>query len=349
MKTDRKVAAALVLASVMTALFGFAPAARSAPKIVPDAPAYDFGTVDETEVVQHLFTLRNEGDLPLEIRKVETSCGCTATQVGGNQIQPGSSTPLTAKINLRGRRGRQEKTITVSTNDPAQPALVLKLSGMVTAEVEVSPVRVDFLDLKPDQVAERIITITALAGPPLQITGVDARSAAFVTARSVPLEEGKSYQIRMQSNPPFNPGVNRGMVTVSTSNPKYPIIYLPVSLTVSSDLVVVPNAVMLPYGSGDNPPVNVKLLVRSRSGKAFQVVRTQGPSAEIVVRVLPDSPSSWKVEVDNLVPSPGINGTVLRVFTEGTDTPELRVPIQLFSRGPVAPQPVVKPAAAVRP
>jgi hypothetical protein len=42
-----------------------------APVIASDAAVFDFGEVKPTAVVEHVFTIRNEGDADLHIDRVE--------------------------------------------------------------------------------------------------------------------------------------------------------------------------------------------------------------------------------------------------------------------------------------
>jgi len=69
----------------------------------------------------------------LIIRKVNSSCGCTAVSPKEKVIRPGQSSSIKAVFSSGTRVGRQNKSITVITNDPKSPNLVLRVTG----EVEV--------------------------------------------------------------------------------------------------------------------------------------------------------------------------------------------------------------------
>ena len=96
-----------------------------APKLVCDEPTYKFGELESSETVEHTFILRNEGDLDLEITRVKPACGCTAANLSEKIIHPGGEAQIRTRLSLRGRRGRQRKSITVESNDPKQPRLLL--------------------------------------------------------------------------------------------------------------------------------------------------------------------------------------------------------------------------------
>ena len=87
--------------------------------------------INQGEKVEHVFTLKNEGKNDLIIRKVKTSCGCTAVKPEKDIVAKGESTPLKVVFNSRGKSGRQNKSITVTTNDPKNHSTILWIKGNV--------------------------------------------------------------------------------------------------------------------------------------------------------------------------------------------------------------------------
>lgn len=94
----------------------------------------DFGKVKEGETINHEFIFTNTGQSDLIIRKIKASCGCTTVNPKVTVIKPGQSSSLSASFRTSGFTGRQSKSITVITNDPKSPTLMLRLSGTVEAE-----------------------------------------------------------------------------------------------------------------------------------------------------------------------------------------------------------------------
>ncbi len=103
----------------------------NAAKIVVDNKIYDFGTIKQGEKASHTYTITNEGKSNLLIRKVKASCGCTAVAPEKTTIAPGEKTTISATFNSRGKKGRQNKSITVITNDPINSNILLRISGTV--------------------------------------------------------------------------------------------------------------------------------------------------------------------------------------------------------------------------
>jgi hypothetical protein len=105
----------------------------TAPDIQFRETSFDFGEVKQGEKVEHTFRVSNEGKSPLVLRKVRTSCGCTASKPDKEVIQPGESANIPVSFNTRGRNGRQNQSITVYSNDPKKSTMLLRISATVVA------------------------------------------------------------------------------------------------------------------------------------------------------------------------------------------------------------------------
>lgn len=103
----------------------------SAPKAKLNEESFNFGTITPGQPVAHDFTLKNEGKDPLIIRKITTTCGCTASKPDKYEIASGESTILKCTFDSRGKTGKQFQTVTVVVNDPLQSQLTLRIIGNV--------------------------------------------------------------------------------------------------------------------------------------------------------------------------------------------------------------------------
>ena len=102
-----------------------------APKAKLDEESYNFGTITPGQPVAHDFILKNEGKDPLIIRKISTTCGCTASKPDKYEIKGGESTILKCTFDSRGKIGKQFQTVTLIVNDPLQSNVVLRFLGNV--------------------------------------------------------------------------------------------------------------------------------------------------------------------------------------------------------------------------
>ncbi|MDR2009663.1 MAG: DUF1573 domain-containing protein [Bacteroidales bacterium] len=103
----------------------------NAPKIEFKEFEHDFGTIKQGEKVSYNYVFNNSGKTDLIIRKIKTTCGCTATNPEKMVIKPGESSHITVTFNSAGKKGNQQKTITVISNDPNQSSIALKIKGNI--------------------------------------------------------------------------------------------------------------------------------------------------------------------------------------------------------------------------
>ncbi|MDD2927776.1 MAG: DUF1573 domain-containing protein [Candidatus Omnitrophica bacterium] len=89
----------------------------------PDPYAWDFGKVKPGEVVAHSFILKNGSPKALRITGVNTSCGCTVSEVKKKILLPGESTPVEIKFNSKGYSGAVQQFTYVNTDDVDKPVI----------------------------------------------------------------------------------------------------------------------------------------------------------------------------------------------------------------------------------
>ncbi len=90
----------------------------------------DFGTIQQGEEIMIPFNLKNTGDAPLIIYKVEPSCGCTVSQYPDKPIKPGETAQVKLIFNSDGYSGYQIKTAKVFTNTK-DSIITLTIHGVV--------------------------------------------------------------------------------------------------------------------------------------------------------------------------------------------------------------------------
>jgi len=103
------------------------------PSISFSEEEWDFGKIKEDERPVHIFTIKNTGREELIISRVRSSCGCAATMLSSDNIQPGKSSELKVTFNPTGYNGMVKKDIYIESNDPQFP------KTKITVIVEVEP------------------------------------------------------------------------------------------------------------------------------------------------------------------------------------------------------------------
>ncbi|MEN8191490.1 MAG: DUF1573 domain-containing protein [Bacteroidota bacterium] len=100
---------------------------KNAPAVVLSKLNHDFGTVEEGSVLELDIIVKNNGKGNLEIRKVSASCGCTAALMSDEFIEPGKSGNLHLELDTSNMAGKKSRTVSILSNDPINPRLVLTL------------------------------------------------------------------------------------------------------------------------------------------------------------------------------------------------------------------------------
>ncbi len=123
------------IALVTGLIIAAAVPAAAQPRIDFKETSWDFGRVKQGELLTHEFIFKNEGDATLVIRKVTTTCGCTAALLSADKIPPGKEGRVEIKFDTRGYGGKVTKLLYVDSNDPERNRQQLQ----VGADIETPP------------------------------------------------------------------------------------------------------------------------------------------------------------------------------------------------------------------
>ena len=93
------------------------PVPVNAPDIEIDAPTHDFGTLPQMESAEHTFTIKNVGNLPLEILEVPPSCTCEKVTLKEKTIPPDSETELYVRYRGSTNSGKTRVAVYLKTKD----------------------------------------------------------------------------------------------------------------------------------------------------------------------------------------------------------------------------------------
>jgi hypothetical protein len=99
------------------------------PSIMFAEEKKDLGNVKQGSVIEGYFEFVNKGKMVLTIKNVSTSCGCTGAMVDEKRdFQPGETGKIKYTFNTEGRSGKNEKSITIESNDPVNPRKTVSFS-----------------------------------------------------------------------------------------------------------------------------------------------------------------------------------------------------------------------------
>lgn len=309
-----------------------------APKLVCDAPEFDFGTVDNSQSVTHTYVVRNDGDLTLEISNVRPSCGCTVASISERNVPPGGETKITAQLNLAGRQGAQHKVMTVESNDPKQPQFMLNLRGVAGVALEVQPARLMQAQISAGTQPTNSVTLTSSLGTPFQITAVEATTES-IKASVETVASGSVYRVHVWPSQPLAPGQLEATVIIRTDLPQRPTVEVPTLFMVNTDITVAPREMVFPTASDE--PVTRYIIVRAADGLPFQIAQVATPNPEITTEITPFGSNGYRIQLANLRPQAALNQQILRITTSIPGLAPLEVPIRIIQTE--APAPAVAP------
>lgn len=321
-----------------------APAAPAghAPKIVCEQPTFDFGQTEPGSTVTHDFTIKNGGDLTLQITRVQPSCGCTVAKISSQTIKPGETANITANLNLAGRPpGHQEKHILVESNDPQTPTLLLHMRGDVRQDIQLAPDRLSPGQIRADQVVEMEVLFSTSLATPVQVKDVRTTLPAL-KAEVATVEAGKRYKILVKTVPPLAAGPLEGLIQVTTDYPNRPVFEVPFNASVMGAITVVPTKIML--DGATKTPVNRPIIVSPGTATNFKILGIESPDPSITVEQTPFGPVRVRIQVNNIVAKPELNGKAIKITTDVEGMKEIFVPFEVVQ--PPPPPPVSGAVAA---
>lgn len=170
----------------------------------PPGPKIQLDTTEHTGrpedgIVRHRFEIRNAGAKPLEIAKVESTCGCTTAELPQRVIPPGGSSFL--DVSLTATPERTFASVYLHTNDPVNPVVRV---GIAATEVPAGRIRLECVPsvlrlvcTTGDTIERRFLVKATVHGPEREAFDLRQLTFDFGTA-SPPIEvaitEGESEQ-----------------------------------------------------------------------------------------------------------------------------------------------------------
>ena len=205
------------------------------PKIAVDKRSYDFGKVKEGTNVEHVYRIKNEGDGELVIENVRSSCGCTVAQPTSKNLPPGGESEIKATFRTAGRGGKTRKTITVKSNDPVTPTLVLTIQGEIETDVAVKPRSIWLGQLKKRTKGSADFTVEVSDPERIKVKSVKVDDKAFTVKKLGGGAAGTAkYQIAFKGSAKLGRISTR--VLVEYEGAKRSPLRVPVSVEVVGDL-----------------------------------------------------------------------------------------------------------------
>lgn len=304
---------------------GEAPAIQG-PRIFCEEPNFDFGAVDNQNTIEHTFVFKNIGDTTLEISSVRPACGCTVADMSEKVIPPGGESHLTARLSLQGRTGPQSKAITINSNDPENPQFRVNMSGTIQQALQVSPDRLIFGQMGPGQEAELFVELIGTSTESFTVQKIETTDERLFATAEV-IEEGKRHRISAKIKTTDQSGPINAVVRITTDHPARPVIDVPVAANVVGELIFAPSEIALPAGT--ETPMTRYIVIRKGAAANFEIKEVIPPDPSIKVNIFPFGDQGFRIQLENIIPSPDLDGRMIKVLTTAETMSEINIPLRI--------------------
>jgi len=219
----------LAAATLLVACSDSGSASRHPPKIAFGETTYDFGRADQGTTVRHTFGFRNLGELDLSIDNVRAGCDCTAAVSSDRVIPPSRDGTIDVTFDTTNDSGRKTRSVSVYSNDPAQPVVTLALIGEIYATVAADPPQLYVGKLKPGQTARNDVRLLVTDAATVTLGPIEVRGKTVDATwrEAAPRESGKRLQVAI--NPGAAPGPFTETLVVHTTGARRPTVTIPVT------------------------------------------------------------------------------------------------------------------------
>ncbi len=322
-----------------------APAAITvapAPKLVPVEAIRDVGKVAKGEKVKVDFEVRNDGPAELVITDVHPTCGCTVASFDA-RIAPGAVGKIHAEMDTVDFAGPIAKTLTVLSNDPVQPRVMLTIKARVEPQVNAFPgyARFVFVQNQPPVTvkqwlwAENFADLRILAvKSPYDFVRVAFRPAT-ADERRADAPTVNQWIVETTIQPDAEIGALRDFLIVETNHPKQKELRVAVTGFVRPLLQATP--AIAEFGALDLGAASqdLSLVVVNFGEAALEIAKVSAsvPGVEATIKPI-EAGRRWevKLKLTAKMPKGRVDATVT-IETTSTQQPTLQVPLRGTVKG----------------
>jgi len=253
-----------------------------APHISFEAMDHDFGKIPAETKVSHRFKVTNTGKAPLNITRLNPSCGCTSTVVGKWTLAPDESTEIEVTFNPAGFRGVSHKSIQVVSDDPATPTATLTFQADVVREVMLSTDSVFFQDVTRSAPRKASVKLTSGTERPVAVTEAKAPGAPYLSTAVRPEGNDAWVDITLDGRKlPAGKLLGADPVFVRTTNAKVPALTITVQWELRVAVTATPARVAWKEPAGK--PLKAEVVLRQVDKRPFKVLSAKSSSGLLTV------------------------------------------------------------------
>ncbi len=148
--------------------------------------------------------------------------------LSAKQIAPGQTGEIAVTVKTEGL-SVINKTVTVRSNDPKQPQVVLNMTAIVEPEFQLSERSVYFGSVPRGKEVVKDLTVTIPPDKSAKLLSVESTDQ-YVAAKMEPLagSDGKKYKVTIVQRADAKDGYHFGMIVIKTTSSLTPELKIPV-------------------------------------------------------------------------------------------------------------------------
>ena len=148
--------------------------AGETPRLEFEQTVKDFGPVEQLETVTGSFRFKNVGNGVLKMRQPSSNCGCTVPALKNDTLSRGETGEVEFTWKIGPSKGSLQRTITVESNDPQAPQVVLTIKADSKQTYDIAPAFVMANVPAGGRKGDFSIDVRRRDGKPLQIQRLDS-------------------------------------------------------------------------------------------------------------------------------------------------------------------------------
>jgi hypothetical protein len=245
--------------------------AQAVPHLTLDTTHFDFGKISADTKVSHRFKVTNTGKAPLNITRLNPSCGCTSTVLGKWTLTPDESTEIEVTFNPAGFRGISRKSIQVVSDDPASPTTTLTFEADVVREIMPSTDSVFFQDVVRTVPRKTSIKLSSDSDRPVALTEAKAPGAPYLGMALRQDGNDAWVDITLDGRKiPAGRQLGADAVFIRTANPKVPNVTITVQWELRPSVTTDPLRVAWAEPAGTE--LRHSVVLKQVEGKPFRIL-----------------------------------------------------------------------------
>ncbi|HIE14003.1 TPA: DUF1573 domain-containing protein, partial [Candidatus Bathyarchaeota archaeon] len=296
-----------------------------APHIRFDNARHNFGMLRPGQKVSHTFLFRNDGESPLIVSSVKSSCGCIAVLTSKREINPGDVGKIEVTYTSPGGGGRKTtKQIEVCSNDPYYPVTVLTITSITKQVPKSIPASLLFRYGGREAKLKKQIAITIPPGSKkLQVTRIETSSPQI---QAKVISDGKTdSQVKISvSVKPDGKLHFTEKLTIHTDHPDVSKIEVPILCEKLESVMVSPSSLLFGMIPTDEA-LSRHVLISAKGVSKFRIVNVSVKSPYLSTKLITlkeGQEYELKVTVEKNAPKGPLRDKIL-LKTDISNQPEI--------------------------